>query len=129
MTSTVLLQEATNAVNARGKSYGTELELYTNHARIWSVILGVDVTPLQVLLCIDAMKTCRLMVTPSHFDSVIDKAGYANVYFNVIQQQKGTTNELGTNLTDGQGSSDLRGTVGEQSERGYSSPPGVFEGQ
>ena len=32
---------------------------------------------MQVGLCLDAVKTARLCATPEHWDSLVDKAGYA----------------------------------------------------
>ena len=46
-------------------------------ARMWSVILGVDVTPEQHALCMIAVKISRLVESPGHRDSLVDVAGYA----------------------------------------------------
>jgi hypothetical protein len=72
-----ILNAAKAAVTARQTSYGTPEENFTNSARIWSVILGVDVAAYQVALCLDAVKTARLIADPTHQDSWVDKAGYA----------------------------------------------------
>ncbi len=50
-----------------------------NHSRVaamWSVILGKDIDPKQVYLCLLALKMCRLIQTPDHKDSAIDICGY-----------------------------------------------------
>lgn len=77
------LDGAREAVTARKASYGTPEENFTNSARLWSVILGVEVRPYQVALCLDAVKTARLIADPTHADSWIDKAGYAACGFEV----------------------------------------------
>jgi len=72
-----LLEEAAVVIDARGDHYGTPLDNFTKIARLWSVILDIEVTPIQVGLCLDAVKTARLCATPEHWDSLVDKAGYA----------------------------------------------------
>ena len=60
---------------------------WTNHSRIaalWSPILGVEVTPEQAALCMIQVKVSRLIQTPDHRDSVVDIAGYANVYAEIV---------------------------------------------
>lgn len=72
------LDAARQAVTARQSHYGGPEENFTNAARIWSVILGCDVAPHQVALCLDAVKTARLIADPAHMDSWVDKAGYSS---------------------------------------------------
>jgi len=72
-----LLTEAVEAINERGEDYGTPLENFTRIAQLWSVVLGIEVQPHEVGLCMDLVKTARLVETPDHYDSWKDKAGYA----------------------------------------------------
>jgi hypothetical protein len=75
-----LLKEAGDLiamVGERGKAYGDADGNFTRIARGWSEILGVDVNKVQVALCMDWVKTCRLITSPSHRDSWIDKIGYS----------------------------------------------------
>lgn len=60
----------------RAKDYGDAAESFTRLAALWSPILGVDVTPEQVALCLTQLKVSRLIVTPAHTDSWVDAAGY-----------------------------------------------------
>lgn len=71
------LDAARQAVTARQTNYGSPEENFTNAARLWTVILGVPVAAHQVALCLDAVKTARLIADPGHMDSWVDKAGYA----------------------------------------------------
>ena len=41
------------------------------------MVLGIEVQPHEVGLCMDLVKTARLVETPDHYDSWKDKAGYA----------------------------------------------------
>jgi len=70
------LQAAINAVAERGENYGSVRENHLRIARLWSVVLGQDVTPEQVALCMTCLKVARLIETPDHEDSWIDIAGY-----------------------------------------------------
>lgn len=71
------LDAARQAVTARQTNYGTPEQNFSTAAAIWSVILGQPVAAHQVALCLDAVKTARLIADPTHADSWVDKAGYA----------------------------------------------------
>ena len=75
-----ILEKAEELVNGpRAKHYG---DAYLNHERIaklWSVVLGVEVTVPQVYLCLNQLKVSRLIETPTHADSWVDIAGYADL--------------------------------------------------
>jgi hypothetical protein len=61
----------------RANSYGGPEQSFGDIAALWSVILRRAVTPVEVALCMDAVKTARLMANPGHSDSWVDKCGYA----------------------------------------------------
>jgi hypothetical protein len=72
-----ILQQAIELTHGdRNKNYGTPLVNHQRIAAIWSVILGVEVTPSQVALCMVGVKIARLVETPDHLDSFIDGAAY-----------------------------------------------------
>lgn len=75
-----ILDEANRLTHGdRDKNYGTP---YINHKRIaeiWTVILGIEVTPSQVALCMAGVKIARLVETPDHLDSFVDLAAYAAI--------------------------------------------------
>lgn len=72
-----ILDEAhTLTYGKRDKNYGTP---YINHKRIadiWSVILGQEITPAQVALCMVGVKIARLVESPDHLDSYVDGCAY-----------------------------------------------------
>lgn len=84
----LLLQEAAQIIDARGDHYGSPLDNFTRIARLWSVILDREVTPVEVGLCMDAVKTARLVETPEHYDSFLDKAGYAAATVECLTKQE-----------------------------------------
>jgi len=54
---------------------------------MWSIILEKDITPAQVCLCMDAVKTTRLIKTPDHADSWADKCGYSAIGGEVSEKE------------------------------------------
>lgn len=72
-----ILQEAEHIINGqRRDDYGGALESFTRIASLWSVVLGVEVTAHQVVLCMVQLKVARAM-QGYHRDSYVDIAGYA----------------------------------------------------
>ena len=70
------LEAAIHAVEARGENYGDVRQNHQRIAWLWSDVLGQDVTPEQVVLCMTCLKVARLIETPAHEDSWVDIAGY-----------------------------------------------------
>lgn len=74
----VILRTAGNLITGqRAKDYGDAGANFQRIANLWSPILGKDVTPEQVALCMAQVKIARLITSPAHEDSWIDLAGYA----------------------------------------------------
>lgn len=78
-----MLLDAARIIKERGEAYGAAAANMATTARLWSVVLNTEVTPAQVALCQIQLKVARLLVTPSHADSVLDIAGYAAVLHEV----------------------------------------------
>ena len=74
-----MLQRAASIVAERRRTYGDPVASMEAVARRWSVTLGHEVTPAQVVLCLIDLKLVRLAHDPSHHDSLADVAGYAAV--------------------------------------------------
>lgn len=73
-----VLDTAKNIVSGdRHQDYGDAAENFYRIAAGWQVILGTDVTLTEVALCMDWVKTARLIQSPDHADSWVDKAGYS----------------------------------------------------
>lgn len=72
-----MLDEAKKLVyGQRQADYGPALKNFQDIADIWTVVLGVPVTPKQVSLCMIGLKMARVAKSPDHRDSWIDIAGY-----------------------------------------------------
>ena len=77
MKRTEILREAERLTSDdRNKNYGDPLVNHQRIATIWSVLLGQDITPSQVALCLVGVKLARLVETPDHLDSFVDGAAY-----------------------------------------------------
>lgn len=70
--------ETANELTAgdRQESYGHPADTDKPIAEMWSIILGTEVKPDQVPLCMIALKMCREMHKPKA-DNLVDIAGYA----------------------------------------------------
>lgn len=71
-----LLEEAKILVSGdRRKSYGSPRKNFTNIAKIWSVVLGTEVKPEQVALCMVGTKLARQSFKSGR-DNKVDLIGY-----------------------------------------------------
>lgn len=61
----------------RENTYGGPERSFEVTALLWSPVLGVEVQPHQVALCLALLKVARLTANPTHGDSWVDLAGYA----------------------------------------------------
>jgi len=75
-----ILKEALRLTSTdRQKNYGEPLINHQRIADIWSVLLGVEITPSQVALCMVGVKLARLVETPDHLDSFVDLCAYGAI--------------------------------------------------
>lgn len=84
-----VLERANQIVQERGKSYGHPYEDFTRTAKMWSALLGFEVTADQVIKCMICVKLSRLSATPKHQDSIDDIPGYGWCLDEVIQVMRG----------------------------------------
>ena len=72
------LAEAGELINGdRARNYGTAQQNFERIAAGWSVIFNQEVSLAQVALAMDWVKSARLVQTPNHHDSWVDKLGYS----------------------------------------------------
>jgi hypothetical protein len=73
---TSILQEAQDLIHGeRQSTYGHPCTNLDRVARLWSVVLGADVTAEQVCLCMALLKVARQVNKPKR-DNLVDAAGY-----------------------------------------------------
>ena len=77
MTAEQLLEQAASVVRDRRRAYGQPRDLFERVAIRWSQVLGITVTPGEVIVCLIDLKVARLTHDPRHRDSITDIAGYA----------------------------------------------------
>lgn len=89
MDRTQVLTKAADLIDGqRAHDYGDATESFTRLATIWTGILGNNVTPAQVAICLAGLKLSRLAATPTHPDSWVDLAGYAALGAEVAERTK-----------------------------------------
>jgi hypothetical protein len=71
-------------IDGRRKVYGDPEETMARVAKIWSGILGADVTPEQVPLCLMGYKLLRASVCPDYSDNSDDVEGYLDIFRLVV---------------------------------------------
>ena len=84
MTAEEFLEHAAALVTRRRRQYGASVDLFECMAVRWSQVLGVKVTPAQVMVCLIDLKVARLIHDPQHLDSITDIAGYAGCLAEVL---------------------------------------------
>jgi hypothetical protein len=72
-----ILEEANSLVSGdRQSNYGHPLDDFSRTAKMWSAILGVEISAEQVGLCMVAVKISRQVNKPKR-DNLVDAAGYS----------------------------------------------------
>ena len=85
MNGELLLKQALSTFAERREQYGDAKPLFEQIGRRWSLTLGVEVAPSQVVLCLLDLTLARLSHTPTHHDSIVDLAGYAACLQEVVR--------------------------------------------
>ncbi len=71
-----ILEEAAELVDGdRQQDYGHPIDNHTRTAKMWSALLGVEVTAEQVCLCMVALKMSRQCHKPGR-DNLVDGCGW-----------------------------------------------------
>lgn len=60
----------------RARDYGDALDMHRRIAAGWSEILGTQVDPHEVALCMAWLKISRIVESPGHSDSYVDGVAY-----------------------------------------------------
>lgn len=67
-------------VDGRVDVYGEVTTCFVRHAQVWSGILGIEVQPWQVALCMMGYKLVRTGITPDYSDNSDDIDGYLDIF-------------------------------------------------
>ena len=85
-------------LNERGKQYGDALLTHQMIGKIWTGILlaklkpGMEIEPHEVTVCMDGLKSARLIQNPRLKDSYTDKPGYTELTETIVEQTIGEVN-------------------------------------
>jgi hypothetical protein len=80
-----MLRQAASVFADRANQYGEPRAFFVALAKRWSLTLGCDVTPAEVVRCMIDVKLERLGHNPNHQDSIVDVAGFAAVLHEVVR--------------------------------------------
>ena len=83
--SAAMLKRTADILAKRSKTYGEPGIAMAAIAVRWSITLGQQVTPAQVVLCMMDLKLTRLSRDPTHQDSMVDLIGYAALLHEVTR--------------------------------------------
>jgi Domain of unknown function (DUF6378) len=78
------LDRARAVVRHRRGMYGAPDSVFERVATRWSQVLGMTVTPAQVIICLLDLKIARLAHDPTHCDSLVDLIGYSVVLHELV---------------------------------------------
>lgn len=91
-----ILQEAAEILKGdRREAYGGVHQSFSNLARMWSLILGHEVAPSQVCLCMIGLKITRELNSHKR-DNLVDLAGYSKL-LSMLEGDEDKAPAAGTN--------------------------------
>lgn len=83
-----ILEEAQRLTHGpRRADYGPPIDDYERAAKLWSVVLGTEITAEQAALCMILVKVSRQVNRPKR-DNMVDIAGYAWVTQDIIETKE-----------------------------------------
>jgi hypothetical protein len=89
--------EAVGLVSAdRQKAYGHPAKNFEDIARLWSVVLGYEVTAAQVGLCMVQVKIAREIHVKKR-DNLVDAVGYLLAYDATKEEERATPIRIDSN--------------------------------
>lgn len=71
-------------IDTRVQVYGDPVVTFVQIAQVWSGILGVEVQPTSVPLCLIGMKLVRTVQAPDYSDNSDDVEGYLDIFRQIV---------------------------------------------
>jgi len=85
-----ILDKASDLINGdRAETYGDAYEMHRRIAAGWSEILGHEVRPHEVALCMAWVKMARIVESEDHADSYVDGVAYIALAGEIQQRDSG----------------------------------------
>lgn len=78
--------EVSKVLEERGKVYGDAVDMHTRIAEMWTVLLGHEVRPEDVALCMVGLKMIRALEAPDHWDNYLDMKGYTQIAEDIVKR-------------------------------------------
>ncbi len=77
-------QTLTQVIDRRVRVYGEVVPSFERIARVWSGILGTEVSATDVALCMIGTKVVRSQITPDYSDNSDDIDGYLDIFRKIV---------------------------------------------
>lgn len=90
---TALLNAALDKVTGKADDYDKPEDSFREIAEAWSWWKGVEFTVKDVSMMMALLKMSRLKHSPDHYDSVLDLAGYAACYADLLPEHPSEEDE------------------------------------
>lgn len=71
-------------IDGRTSVYGDPVTSFVRVAQVWSGILGVEVNPTDVPLCLMGLKMVRASEAPDYSDNSDDIEGYLDIFRQIV---------------------------------------------
>ena len=75
----ISMSDNQDILKERGKQWGDPRATHKAIAKLWSVIVGVEITSFQVALMMSLLKIWRIFINPKDEDSYKDSKGYIDI--------------------------------------------------
>ena len=75
-------------IKQKAKDYGNPEDYMQTLADVWGAMLGIKLSPNQVVAMYIASKSLRAFNNPGHFDSFLDVTGYGKIGCDLIKNKK-----------------------------------------
>jgi len=91
------IESVADILRERGDNYGAPYANHVTIAKMWSAVLGHDISPNQVAMCMIAVKLSRLANQDTHDDSWADIIGYGGIGRGIAAIERDVENALSKN--------------------------------
>ena len=79
-----MADEDVEFIDERSRVYGEPVDCWTRVAKVWSGILGYEVSAAEATLCMVGLKLIRTAITPDYADNYTDIGGYAEIFRRIM---------------------------------------------
>ena len=86
------MRDVDDILKERGKVWGDAVITHWRIAKVWTGILGREVTAYEVALCLVGLKAVRASINPKNPDSSLDGKAYFAIFDKIMDEVKAVDN-------------------------------------